>query len=108
MTQLTDEEYVNALQHAVRAGLLDEHLHYVQAMIGVRRRANAKAGGAAHSMVASHRVYSGGRVGRAVDTLLIAIGYGTFDNFLTQMSVFVWDRLSKLVATTPMADPEES
>lgn len=105
---MTDEEYVNALQHVVRAGLLDEHLHHVQAMIGIRRHANAKAGGFAHPMVASHRVYNGGRVGHAVDTLLIAIGYGDFDNFLVSMSIFTWDRLSKLVATTPTADPEES
>ena len=103
-----DEEYVNALQHAVRAGLLDEHLHAVQAMVDVRRRANARAGGVAHPMVAPYRVHAGEGLARAMDTLLIAIGYGTFDNFLTQMSVFVWDRLSKLVATTPMADPEES
>lgn len=108
MTQLTDEEYVNALQHVVRAGLLDEHLHAVQAMIGVRRRANAKAGGIAHPMVAPYRIHTSEGLARAMDTFLIAIGCGDFDNFLVPMSVFTWDRLSKLGATSLSTDPEES
>ena len=108
MTQLTDEEYVNALQHVVRAGLLDEHLHVVQAMVDVRRRANARAGGVAHPMVAPCRVHAGEGLARAMDTLLIAIGHGDFDNFLMPIAVFTWDRLSKLGAASLSTDPEES